>query len=483
MLEQKPDDVSFRYAMVGKHIMELVESGALKPGDRIPSLRHMSDKMRVSVTTVSQAYIDLESRGVIEARPKSGFFVRPNFKNMLPPPALEADIPIEPREVNRGEMVRTVMGLLGRKDILSFGMACPDASLLPGKELSRIMSSILRENANAVIGYEMVGGNPELRKQIAFRCIDAGAAVMPDDVIVTTGAMEAISIAIRCLTRPGDVVVIQSPAFYCFLQLLDTLGLRVIEIPSRPEGGICPADLARAVSQYDVKACVLNPNFNNPDGSIMSDADKEEIVALLAKKSIPLVEDDVSGDIYFGPVRPQVCKKFDRNGLVMLCSSFSKTIAPGYRVGWLIPGKFHARALEIKANTTVCTASPTQLVVAEFLRTGKYERHLKRLRTTIEKQMQTLQLAISRYFPSGTKVTRPTGGALLWVELPKGVDSREYFFRARSEGIGVVPGQIFSTYEKYNNFLRLTCCGLWDKKVERGIERLGQLADMTHAGR
>ena len=476
MLGSKPEDVSYRYARVGRQILELVEAGTLKPGDRVPSLRNMSSKMHVSITTVSQAYVELESQGVIESRPKSGFFVRPDFRKLLPQPAAEREMPIEPREVQRGEVYRTVTALLGRTDILSFGMACLDTSLLPSRELGRIMTSLLRENAARTMGYEMVNGNPELRKQIAFRCIDAGAAVMPDDVIVTTGAMEAISIAIRCITRPGDIVVIQSPAYYVFLQLLDTLGLRAIEIPSRPDGGIHPGDLAEAVNQYDVKACVLNPNFNNPDGSLVSDEDKEEIVRILAGKSIPLIEDDVSGDIHFGPARPCVCKKYDKDGLVMLCSSFSKTIAPGYRVGWLIPGKFYDKALTFKVNTSVCSATPTQAVIAEFLRTGKYERHLKRLRAALEKQMHIMQLAVSRYFPPGTKVTRPAGGALLWVELPGGIDSREYFFRARAEGIGVVPGPIFSTFGQYGNFIRLTCCGLWNKTIEKGIERLGQLA-------
>lgn len=476
MFEPKSDDFSYRYAMVGKHVMELVESGALKPGDRIPSLRQMSTRMRVSVTTVSQAYVELESRGVIEARPKSGFFVRTNFRRLPPPPAAREKTPIEPREVNRGELISTVRDLLGRKDILPFGVASLDVSVLPGKELSRIMAAVVREDPGRVMGYEMVGGNPELRRQIAFRCIDAGATVMPEDIIVTTGAMEAISIAVRCLTRPGDAVVIQSPAYYSFLQLLDTLGLRVIEVSSRPDGGIHPGELYDAVSQYDVKACVLNPNFNNPDGSLMSDEDKQEVVELLAKKEIPLIEDDVSGDIHFGPGRPTVCKKYDRRGLVMVCSSFSKTIAPGYRVGWLIPGRFLERARTIKADTTVCTASPTQAAIAEFLRTGKYERHLKKLRAAIEKQMQTLQLAVSRYFPPETKVTRPTGGLVLWVELPGHVDSREYFFRARAEGISVVPGLIFSTFDKYRSFIRLTCRGIWNKEIEKGIERLGQMA-------
>lgn len=475
MFAREPE-APYRYAMVGKHILDLIESGALKPGEKIPSLRHMSATMRVSVTTVAQAYVELEGQGFIESRPKSGFFVRSNFRRLPPPSAPHAKSVIEPREVKRSDLIRTVRDILGRKDILPLGVAAPDASLLPSRDLGRIMTSILRENPQRFTDYEPVSGNLELRKQIAFRCVEAGVSVMPDDIIVTTGALEAVSIAVRCLTRPGDIIVIQSPAFYFFLELLDTLGLRVIEIPSRPEGGISVEDLAEAVDQYDVKACVLNPNFNNPDGSIIPDGAKREIVRLLAKKAVPLIEDDVSGDICFGPGRPHVCKKYDRSGLVMLCSSFSKTIAPGYRVGWLIPGRYFEKAKTIKVDTSVCTASPSQVTLAEFLRTGRYDRHLKRLRAAIEKQMQLIQLAIGRYFPPGTKVTRPTGGVVLWIELPGGVDSREYFFRALDLGIGLVPGLICSTFDKYRNFVRLTCSGVWNREIENGIEKLGQLA-------
>lgn len=466
----------YRYTRVGKHVLELIEAGALKPGDRIPSLRSMSTKMRVSISTVSQAYVELESQGVVEARPKSGFFVRSQFRRLPPLPACEGRSVTEPCDVNRGELISTVKDLIGRHDFLPFTVASPDVSLLPAKELARIMAAVVREDPARLIGYEPISGNPELRRQIAFRCIDAGVTVLPDEIIVTAGAMEAISIAVRCLTRPGDVVLIQSPAYYCFLQLIDTLGLRVIELPSDPVTGISPRDLAEAINQYEAKACVLNSNFNNPDGSVIPDAAKEEIVRLLARKAIPLIEDDICGDLHFGPNRPQVCKKYDRNGMVMLCSSFSKTIAPGYRVGWLIPGKFHEKAKILKGDTSVCTASPSQVVIAEFLRAGRHERHLKRLRNAIARHMQTLQLAVVRYFPPETRITRPTGGGLLWLELPKGADSRDFFFQAYAQGIGVVPGLICSTSDRFRNFIRLSCSGVWNKETEKGIETLGQLA-------
>ncbi|MHC1744362.1 MAG: PLP-dependent aminotransferase family protein [Syntrophobacteraceae bacterium] len=476
MLMQPGAASPYRYTLVGRHILDLIESGALKPGDRIPSLRRMSTTMRMSVTTVSQAYIELESQGIIESRPKSGFFVRPEYRQLLPPPVHEANPGLEPREINRFDLIRTVTELLGRRDILPFGVACPDASLLPAKDLSRILAAVVREDPARSVGYESVCGNVDLRKQIALLYMDIGLNVTPEDIIVTTGAMEGISVIMRCLTRPGDIVIIQSPTFYCFLQLLDTLGLRVIEVPSHPETGIDPEDVALAIKRYDVRACILNPNFNNPDGSLIPDGAKQEIVRLLGEKSIPLVEDDASGDLHFGPVRPEVCKKYDRKGLVALCSSFSKTISPGYRVGWLIPGQFFEPARRVKVTSSHCSATPTQMAMAEFLRTGKYDRHLKRLRAALEKHVHSMRLAISRYFPPETKVTGPSGGSVLWVELPRQIDSQEYFFEARERGIGLVPGIIFSTQDKYRNFIRLTCSGVWSPAIEEGIKALGKLA-------
>lgn len=476
MLTQYGSASPYRYALVRRHILQLIEAGTLKPGDRIPSLRQMSTQMRMSLTTISQAYLELESQGVIESRPKSGFFVRPSLRQLLPPPDPEPAAELEPREINRIDLIRRVTELLGRRDILPFGVACPDTSLLPAKELSRILARVVREHPGECVGYESVCGNSDLRRHIARHYMDLGMSITPEEIIITTGAMEGVSIIMRCLTRPGDIVIIQSPTFYCFLQLLDTLGLRVIEIPSHPDHGISPADVALAIKQHDVRACVLNPSFNNPDGSLIPDESKVEIVRLLAERSIPLVEDDVSGDLHFGPERPDVCKRHDRKGLVALCSSFSKTIAPGYRLGWVIPGRFYEQARRIKVTSTHCSATVTQMAVAEFLRTGKYDRHVKRLRATLEKQMHAMRVAVSHSFPPETKVTRPKGGLALWVELPNGIDSQDYFFEARARGIGVVPGAIFSTGDRYRNFTRITCSGTWSQEIEAGIKSLGELA-------
>jgi DNA-binding transcriptional MocR family regulator len=288
--------------------------------------------------------------------------------------------------------------------------------------------------------------------------------------------MEALYIALRTLTRTGDMVLIQSPTYYCFLQLLETLGLRAVDIPACPEKGISPKDISHAIETFDIKACILSPNFNNPDGSLMPDENKQEIVSMLAKKEIPLVEDDVYGEIFFGSHRPRTFKSWDKTGGVILCSSFSKTIAPGYRIGWLSPGKFMDKAMDIKATTNVACVSPTQMTIAQYLREAHYDRHLRKLRKALKEQMELMRAAIGRNFPAGTKVSNPQGGSVLWVELPEGCDGVDIFFKAREKGIGIVPGTIFSPRDDYSRFIRISTGALWSEKIKAGIKTLGQLA-------
>ncbi|MDD4648990.1 MAG: PLP-dependent aminotransferase family protein [Desulfoplanes sp.] len=473
------EDRSYRYQTVEHHINDLISSGALTPGDRLPSLRALSSRMKASISTISQAYIRLEHQGTIEARPRSGFFVSsPNKK--LPPPAGSPRPVLEPTRVNRNQLIRTVLDAVGDQTLLPFAIISPAKELLPHKALGRIMRRVLKNDNGHSLTYAPCEGNADLRRQICFRSIDAGISVLPRDILITFGAMEGLHIALRALTRPGDNVLVQSPTYFCFLQLLENCGLRAIEVPSHPETGVDPADVALALETFHIRAGILSSNFNNPDGSLTPEPAKKTIVDLFAKCNIPLIEDDVSGELHFGNTRPGTYKQHDRKGDVLYCSSFSKTLAPGYRVGWIIPGKYHPLALELKATTSVCTATPTQMVLAEYLESGQYDRHLRKLRQAIATQMRTMQVALSRYFPPDTRATRPAGGAVLWVELPKKIDAVDYFFRAKNAGIGIAPGSIFSTQDNYNSFIRLSCDGLWNTQMEAGIQTLGRIAgEMT----
>jgi len=469
------DQDLFRYRKVEKHLLTLVDERLIKPGDKLPSLRALSRTLGVSISTVSQAYLELEKKGLIQARERSGFFLNADATR-LPPPASRPRPALVPSVGSRSGLIQNVLEALGNRQLLPFGVVCPAEELLPSKTLARLLSAELRERGGRVLDYAPVVGDPELRRQIALRSQEAGIDAHPDEVLITSGAMEGLAIALRALTRPGDNVLIQSPSYFCFLQLLENCGLRAIEIPSSATG-IDPGDVRKAVDRFEIRAAILVPNFNNPDGSLTPDPIKKEIVDLLAERQIPLVEDDVYGDLHFGEARPATCKSFDRTGQVILCSSFSKTIAPGFRVGWMLPGRTYGKALEIKTSTTLGTATPNQLAIARFLREGYYEKHLRRLRAALHNQMETVLMSLRRHFPEGTRAGFPQGGASVWVELPQVIDAVDYFYEARSLGIGLAPGPIFSIQEKYNHFIRLSCTGVtWSPEMEAGVKQLGELA-------
>ncbi|HBR06532.1 MAG TPA: PLP-dependent aminotransferase family protein [Desulfovibrio sp.] len=464
-----------RYRAVERRILDMLESGRLAPGGRAPSLREMSRAAGVSLVTVGRAYEELERKGVLESRPRSGHFLRQGRERLQAPAPRQAPAQ-EPRAVNRQALIREVLTVVGDRGLLPLGVVAPDERLLPGAQLARILGQVLRDEPAASLNYTPVTGLPALRRQIAFRAQDWGAEVRPEEVLVTSGAIEALHIALRALTRPGDAVLVQAPTYHCFLQLLECLGLRVIEAPSSPATGISPAQVREAVDRFDIRCCILTPNFNNPDGALLPEEAKAEIVEILAGRDIPLVEDDVYGDLHFGPKRPAGFKKWDRKGLVLQCSSFSKTLCPGWRVGWIMPGRFLDRAVDVKFTSSVATATPTQMAVARYLAEGRYDRHLRRLRQTLEDQMRAMEPLLARHFPAGTRVTRPSGGCVLWLELPGGVDSVDLFYRARAEGIGIAPGNVFSTQDRFSHYVRLNAGAVPDEALRAGLQRLGQLA-------
>jgi len=465
---------TFRYRVVERKLLELIEQGGLTPGDKAPSIRQMSAKMGVGVASVNHAYVELERKGVLEARPRSGFFVREFRRAELPEKG--GRTPGAPRPSTRSGLISQVLDSVGDQNLLPFGVVCPEEGLLPVRGLGRLAAGISRQRPELAVGYAPVQGALSLRRQLAQRLQEQGVRTSQEEVLVTNGCMEALCIALRCLTRPGDVVCIQSPTYYCFLQLLETLGLRCVEIPSCPAQGISPADVQAAVERYDVKACIFSANFNNPDGALTPEPARREIVRMLAERGVPLVEDDVSGEVYFGEQRPGTFKEHDTRGLVLHCSSLSKTMAPGYRLGWILGGRYQEKVQELKATTSVCSATLPQEVAAEFLRSGEFEKHLARLRDAVQQSMQSMRHHVAASFPEGTRITRPSGGLVLWLELPGGVDSVELFYRAREQGIGIAPGPIFTTQERYGSCVRLSCGVVWDDRVVQGLKRLGSVA-------
>jgi DNA-binding transcriptional MocR family regulator len=355
-------------------------------------------------------------------------------------------------------------------------MGAPSNSLLPTAKLNKAVVHAIRASKTSCLHYEHIQGNPELRKQIARQAFNWGGSPSEDDIVVTAGAVEALSLCIKAITKPGDAVAIESPTYFAIFQVLESHGLKVVEIPTDPVSGIDLDYLEQAIPRCDIKACLFVNNFNNPLGSCMPDDRKKQLVDMLAKKEIPLVEDDIYGELYFGKTRPKTCKSYDKKGLVLHCSSFSKSLAPGYRIGWTIPGKFKERVVRLKRMHTVATNTLTQAAIADFLSNGRYELHLRHLRKALHTQSLRYVQAVSEHFPEDTRITRPQGGFTLWIELNKKIDTYKLHKRALKHNIGIAPGQIFSTQGKrFENCFRISYGEPWSDRIEEGIKMLGKL--------
>lgn len=469
------------YERVADHITQLIDQGTLRAGERLPSVRKLSSQMEVSISTVLQAYMNLEDKEWIEARPQSGFYVKPQRK--LPPePKASTPSPLVTR-VGVSELVAQVFQSAHDPDVIQLGLSVPSAEHMPIKRLNRLMAVATARDGARSLNYDFPPGYRPLRHEIAKRSIEWGGRLAEDDIVTTHGTMEALNLCLRAVAKTGDIIAIESPAFYGTLQIIESLGMQALEIPTDPRDGVDLAALTSALKRHKVKACLFVTNFGNPLGCCMPDPKKKELVDLLARREIPLIEDDIYGDLCFASARPRTAKTYDKAGLVMLCSSFSKTLAPGYRVGWTVPGRFRPQVELLKCTSSMATTTAPQMAVADFLRNGGYDRYLRKLRRALMTQVQQMTGAIGRYFPEGTKVTRPQGGYVLWVELPKSVDSLELHRKARAAKISIAPGPIFSAKQRYKNFVRISCGQPWSEKIDTAVRTLGGIMAQLRASR
>jgi DNA-binding transcriptional MocR family regulator len=465
-------DAGTLYERVAERIQTLIQSGTLQPGERVPSVRKLSAQFAVSVSTVLEAYRLLEDRALIEARPQSGHFVR---RSRTPPAPLKTTSGSDPAELELKDLVVRFVTDAGRPDLVPLGAAVASPAFLPTERLNRILAREVRRDPRCSQSYDLLAGHEELRVQIARRMLDAGCALSPDEVVTCCGAQEALQLCLRAVTRPGDTVAVESPTYYGLLEALESLHLRALEVGTDPHDGLCLDELRRALGRTPVAACVFTPTVGNPLGHSMPVEAKRELVALLAEADVPLIEDDVFGDLWFGAQRPEAAKAFDSTGQVLFCSSFSKTLAPGYRIGWTAPGRYRSAVQRVKFCSSVATATPTQMAIASYLKGSGFDRHLRRLRRTYRDLVQRMTAAVAEYFPEGTRISRPRGGHVLWVELPEGADGTRLHRAALGSGISIAPGSMFSATQRYRNFVRLNCAVVWSPRVVEALRTLGAL--------
>lgn len=455
-----------------------IRSGRIAVGTRMPSLRQIIAQHGVSQSTVFRAYYLLEEWGLIRAQERSGYYVAPGAAiadNAKP----RAAAPAEPAKVDISDLVFSVLDAAKHPGIVPLGSAFPSPLLFPLPRLAKSLALAARFVSPWSTVVDLPPGNEHLRRQIALRYLGMGISQPIEEIVVTTGALEALNLCLMAVTRPGDAVAVESPGFYAALQAIERLDLRAVEIPVDPATGLDLDALAKALQQYPIRACWFMTNFQNPTGVTLSIEKKKALVELLAAHDVPLIEDDVYGELHFQADYPLPAIAFDTRGLVMHCSSFSKTLAPGYRIGWAAAGKFTDKVQRLKLMTTLSSSIPVQAGIADYLQHGGYDRHLRKLRAALRVQRNEMDAAIRRWLPPGVRWVCPDGGYFVWLEFPEAIDAMQLHRLAIAQGISVAPGPIFSATHAFENCVRLNFGHPWSQKIDDAVRVLGEL--LSHA--
>lgn len=471
MLSLDREDGSYLYQQVIDLIRNHIDSGTLLPGDKLPSLRKMSERAGVSIPTVRQAYVELERRRSVESRPKSGFYVRHRAANDLVRPGPYG----KPVALNCRPLMERVYDGINNPKLVPLGIANPSMARPAAKALHRAMKRVMSRAEERSLGYASTLGEPALRRQIAYHYLDTtGTHVDPDTICITNGGQEALLLALKSVASPGDVIAVETPTYHGILELIDSLGMMAIEVGTCPEQGVSIDTLDETLAHHSVAACVFSTTLGNPLGVTMPDCAREHLLQVLKKHDVALIEDDVYGDLRFDGVRPTPAQFIDPTARVITCGSFSKTAAPGYRIGWVSAGSSIERIAQLKRAFSCSSGLLQQMTLADFLASGDYGRHIKVLRQVLQRNAERMRALVAEHFPKDTRTSRPEGGSVLWVELPKKVDAEEIFDAAMQSGISVAPGHIFSPCGCYRNFLRLSFGHLWGPRTEAAISWLGR---------
>jgi DNA-binding transcriptional MocR family regulator len=465
----------FFYLDLADRIQARIESGGYKLSEKLPSLRALCQSTGHSMTTVLDAYVELEKRGVVESRYRSGYFIRPKVRRLRPVPAIR-DHEVTPVKISMDDLIHDMTRDMSDPNVLKLGAVTVAPGHLPVKRLhSHLRDISRRESPGLIAGYAHPQGDAQLRQQISNHLFAFIPSVDEEEIIVTNGCTEALDLSLKAVASPGDTIIVESPTDPWIRQIVKDSRMYAVEIPADPVTGMDLDRMASVLDSEKIAACIMSPNCQNPLGFIMSDDRKKTVLAMLGKQDIPVIENDIAGDIYFGSFRPNPLKTWDEKGLVLYCASFSKVLAPGLRVGWVIPGRFKQTVKRMKLNRSLISPTLNQALVAAYLKQGTYDRHLRRLRETIHRQLRYCAAAVHRSFPESVRMTSPSGGLSLWIELPRGVDSRDVYVAAKKKGISILPGFLCASFNAFERYIRIGYGRVWDQEVADAIEQIGKI--------
>lgn len=462
------------YQQIADQIRAEVERGALAEGDRLPPIRELARSLGVNRDTVGLAYEALAADGVVAARVGRGTFVR--GRRPRGGGAALAEPVLSPMVERLLDHERNRPRYAGAADAVPLHAVIPDPSLFPVEAFRRAVNRTLGDDGAALLGYGAPTGHAGLRELLAAHLGGFGVRVGPESVVLSQGATQGITLALRLFAEPGDTVAVEEPTYQNVLASLAGLGLRPLAVPMRGEGPDLDA-LDRALARPDVKLFYTIPTFHNPMGTSTSLDHRRELLGVAERRGKPVLEDAFEADLRISgrPVPPLAA--LDESGLVVQLLSFSKSLFPGVRAGAVVARGRLVEALHaLKHATDLSGALPLQAALADFLRSGAYERHLAGLRSRVRKRRDAMLAALEESMPEGTIWTRPEGGYQIWVELPEPLDTRELLAEAARAGVLFAPGYQFHLDGRPSTGLRLSYSAADEAAIRRGVALLGEVA-------
>lgn len=464
------------YDVIADEIARSVSAGRLPAGTRVPSIRDYALAHSVSINTVKTAYRLLEDRGILTARPRSGYFVSASLPELsLTPGAVANDNALPLSGISR--LLAVILQAQQQGGYTDLALACPVGErFYPTERLRKLTAQVMRSSPHFQSTYVLPPGSERLRSQIARRGIALGMLLSASDILITHGAMEALSLAVRAATRPGDSIAVETPTFYNLYPMLEEMGRNVVAIPTHPQSGMCLDTLEERLSAGGIAAVIAIPSGHNPLGFTMPEANRRRLARMGARYQVAIVEDAMYAELQYCPSPVPNIKAFDVDGWVMVCASYTKTVAPDFRIGWLEAGRFRDIARQMKFTTTVAEPALLSETLGLFLENGSYDLHLRHLKACYSERIEAVRALISRYFPAGTRVSRPQSGFILWLELPAQIDTLLLFHRALDDGIICMPGLLCSGNQAFNHCLRLAVCVELTEPYVAALRQLGALA-------
>jgi len=464
------------YQQLSHKLRVALEAGTFDAGQRFPSVRRTAQQHQLSLNTVMAAYRLLEDQGLIEARPQSGFYVKnrlPRIERAVAPLSKQAMAQPQDEVLN---LIETNFAAQQNPDFTNLSLACPtDPIFYPKERLRRALTREIRAQPNLLARYALPPGSFRLRQQIAQRMLHVGVVAEVEDVVISHGCLDAIHLALRSVTQPGDCVGLESPTYFYLLPLLAKLGLQVIEIPTHTKTGLSVEAVELLLEQNKIQALICMPNLHNPLGCTMPLTAKKRLAQLVNHYEIPLIEDGLYAELQFGAIQPTV-QAFDEKGWVLFCSSFTKTLAPDFRIGWVHSPRFSVEIQKYKSMFSVAESELLCETIASYLEEGGYELHLRQLRHRYKDNMNAVQALIATHFPVGTQATKPRGGFVFWVELPGEIDTTKLFKTMLKERICLTPGVLYSPSGRFKKALRFSSCYPLKSNYSYALARVGAVA-------